>query len=67
MIAEDKNRRISYDDFDFNYSMFYNDLGLLGKTAYDVCKVELSINKTNYLINNNQYNKYRYEVRKNMI
>ena len=49
-IYEDKNRTITIDEFEDKYNQYYNYLSLLGKTAFDICKVELSIKYTNDLM-----------------
>ena len=53
-IYEDKNRTITIDEFEDKYNQYYNYLSLLGKTAFDICKVELSIKYTNELTNKNK-------------
>jgi len=53
-IYEDKNRFINLNEFESKYTKYYNYLSLLGKTAFDICKVELSIRYTYELTNNHK-------------
>lgn len=46
-IYEDKNRFINQEHFIKTYNDVYNNLSLLGKTAFDICKTEFTIRYAN--------------------
>lgn len=54
LLENDINREISYSEFINKYEIYYPYLGILGKTSYEICKADLNLNKTNYLLNYNK-------------
>ena len=54
LLKEDLNKEMSYQEFINKYETFYPYLGQLGKTSYEICKTDLNLNKTNYLLNRNK-------------
>ena len=58
LLKNDINKEISYSEFINKYEIFYSHLGNLGKTSYEICKADLNLNKTNYLLNLNKSSFY---------
>lgn len=58
LLKNDINKEISYNEFINKYEIFYPYLGNLGKTSYEICKADLNLNKTNYLLNLNKSSFY---------
>jgi len=50
LIEQDLVGTMNYDKFTTNYTYYYEYLGALGKTAFDVCKCKYTLDKYNSLV-----------------
>ena len=51
-IKEDLERNINMKEFDYRYRPIYNKLSNLGKTAYEIYRTDLVIERNNKIIDN---------------